>query len=85
MLYSHEAGERDLRLAKIYAPVTSTRQNASMNECFKHEPYEKFLRKKKRIPTPKFGPLSIGTLFWRLAWLLPMHCGRQSSNACYGT
>ena len=44
-----------------------------------------FIVRKRRSPLPKFGPLSIGTLFWRLAWLLPMHCVRQSSNACYGT
>ena len=44
-----------------------------------------FCVRKRVSPLPKFGPLSIGTLFWRLAWLLSMHYGRQSSNACYGT
>ena len=53
VLYSHEAGERDLRVAKRYAPATSTRQDASISESLKHEPYEKFLRKKKKIPTAK--------------------------------
>ena len=53
LLYSDEAGERDLRVAKRYAPVTSTRQDASINESLKHELYEKFLRKKKKIPTAK--------------------------------
>ena len=85
MLYSDEAGERDLRVAKRYVPLTSTRQDASINESLKHEMYEKFLGKKKKIPTTKIGPVSIGTLFWRLAWLLPMHCDKQSSNAYYGT
>ena len=41
-------------MAKRYAPVTSTRQDASISESLKHEPYEKFLRKKKKIPTSKF-------------------------------
>ena len=81
----YEAGERDLRVAKRCAPVTSTRRDASISESLKHELYEKFLRKKKKIATAKIWALSIGTLFWRLAWLLPKHCGRQSSNACYGT
>ena len=53
MLYSDEAGERDLRVAKRYAPVTSTRQNAGISESLKHELYEKFLRKKNKIPTSK--------------------------------
>ena len=53
MLYSDEAGERDLRVAKRYAPVTSTRHDASISESLKHELYEKFLRKKKKIPTAK--------------------------------
>ena len=53
MLYSDEAGEWDLWVAKRYAPVTSTRQDASISESLKHEPYEKFLRKKKKIPTAK--------------------------------
>ena len=85
MLHSDAAGERDLRVAKRYAPVTSTRRDASISELLKHELYEKLCVTKRRSPLPKFGPLSIGTLFWSLAWLLPMHCGTQSSNACYGT
>ena len=51
MLYSAEGGERDLWVAKRYAPVTSTRQDASIIESLKHEVYEKFLRRKKKIPT----------------------------------
>ena len=39
--------------AKRYAPVTSTWQDANISEILKHEPYEKFLRKKKRIPAAK--------------------------------
>ena len=42
MPYSDEAGERDLRVAKRYAPVTCTRQDASISESLKHELYEKF-------------------------------------------
>ena len=58
MLYSDEAGEPDLRVAKRYAPVTSTRQDASIRGSLKHELYKKFLRKKKNIPTPKiWAPL----------------------------
>ena len=53
MLYSDEVGERDLQVAKRYAPVTSTRQDASISGSLKHELYEKFLRKKKKIPTAK--------------------------------
>ena len=62
MLYSDEEGERDLRLAKRYAPVTGTRQNASIGESFKHQLYF-FCVRKRKSPLPKFGPLSIGTLF----------------------
>ena len=85
MLYSDEAGERDIRVAKRYAPGHSTRQDASISESLKHELYEKVCVRKRRSPLPKFGLLSIRTLFLRLAWLPPMHCGRQSSNASYGT
>ena len=53
MLYSDEAGERDLRVAKRYAPVTSTRQDASISESLKHELYQKFVQKKKKIPCAK--------------------------------
>ena len=34
-------------------PVTSTRRDASISESLKHELYERFLRKKKKIPTVK--------------------------------
>ena len=85
MLYSGEVGERDLRVARRYAPVTSTRQDASISESLEHELYEKLLRKKKNIPTTKIRALSIRSLFSSLAWLLPMYCGRQSSSACFGT
>ena len=40
-------------MAKRYAPVTSTGQDASISESLKHELYGKFLRKKKKIPTAK--------------------------------
>ena len=53
MLYSDEAGERDLRVAKRYAPVLSTRQDASISESLKHELYQKFVQKKKKIPCAK--------------------------------
>ena len=53
MLYSDEAGERDVRVAKRYAPVTGTRQHTSIGESLKHELYEKFLRKKTKMPTAK--------------------------------
>ena len=56
MLYSDEAGEQDVRVAKRYTPVTSTRQDASISERLKHELYEKFLRKIKKIPTAKIWP-----------------------------
>ena len=51
MLYCDEAWERDLRVAKRYARMTSTRQDASISESLKHQLYEKFLPKKKKIPT----------------------------------
>ena len=64
MLYSDEAGERDLWVAKRYAPGTSTRQDASISESLKHELYEKFLRKKKKIPTTKIlGPYPLQPCF----------------------
>ena len=40
-------------MAKRYAPVTSTRHDANISENLKHEVYEKFWRKKKKIPTAK--------------------------------
>ena len=52
-LYSDEAGERDLRVAKRYAPVTSTKQDASISESLKHELYQKFVQNKKKIPCAK--------------------------------
>ena len=78
-MYSDEAGERDLRVAKRYAPVTSTRQDASISEsmsCIRSS-----CRKKRRSPVPKFGRPCNETLFLRRAWLLPMPCGMWSSNA----
>ena len=57
MLHYDEAGKRDLRVAKRYAPVTSTRQDASISESLKHELYEKVLRKKKKIPNAKIWAL----------------------------
>ena len=53
LLYYDEAGERDLQVAKKYAPVTSTRQEASIGESLKHELYENILSKKKKIPNAK--------------------------------
>ena len=53
VLYSDEARERDLRVAKRYARVTSTRQDASISESLKHELCGKFLRKKKEVPGAK--------------------------------
>ena len=57
MLYSDEAGERDHRVAKRYAPVTSTSRDASISESLKREWYEKFLCKKRKIPTAKIWAL----------------------------
>ena len=53
MLYSDEAGERDLQVAKSYAPVTSTRQDASVGESLKHELYQKIVQEKKEDPVCK--------------------------------
>ena len=53
MLCSDEAAERDLRVAKRYAPVTSSRQEANISESLKHELYAKFSRQKKKVPTAK--------------------------------
>ena len=50
MLYSDEAGKRDLRVAKRFVLVSSTRQDGSISESLKHELYDKFLRKKKQDP-----------------------------------
>ena len=58
MLYSDEARERDLRVAKRYAPVINTRQDVGIRESLKQEPYENFSRNKKKIRTTKFwGPV----------------------------
>ena len=43
----------DVRVAKRYASVTSTWQDASINEGLKHELYQKFAQKKKKIPCAK--------------------------------
>ena len=51
--YSDEAGKRDLTVAKRYAAVISTRQVASISESLKHELYQKFVQKKKKIPCAK--------------------------------
>ena len=53
MLYYDIAGERDLQVAKIYAPVTSTRQDANISESLKHELYENIFSKKKKTPNAK--------------------------------
>ena len=53
MLFFDEAGERDSRVAKRYAPVTSTQQDGGISETFKHELYQKFLRKKQKVPPAK--------------------------------
>ena len=52
MLYSDEDGGRDLRVAKRYAPVTSTRQDGIIRESLKHEVYQKCVQKKKKIWAP---------------------------------
>ena len=44
-------------VAKRYAPVTSTRQNGTISESLKHEPYQKFVQKKKKIPSAKIWAL----------------------------
>ena len=54
MLFSDEAGERVLRVAKGYAHVTSAQQGAGISETFKHEVYQKFMCKKQKVPFAKF-------------------------------
>ena len=78
MLYFDEAGQRDLRVAKGYALVTSSRGDANISESLSHELQEHPCVRRKRSPLPKIGPLSIGALFLRLASFVPMQCGRQS-------
>ena len=53
MLFSNEAGERDSRVAKRYAPVTSTQQDGIISKTLKHELYQKFVRKKQKVPSAK--------------------------------
>ena len=53
MLFSDEAGERDLRVAKRYAHVTSIQQDANFSETLKHELYQKLVRKKQKVPSSK--------------------------------
>ena len=72
MLYSDEVGERHLRMAKRFANVTSTRQDASISESLQHGLYKKVLRKKKTIPAAKIWAVSIVMWFWRHAWFPPM-------------
>ena len=57
MLYSDQAGERDLRTAKRHGPVTSTRQDVSITESLKHELYQKFVQKRRKIPCAKIWVL----------------------------
>ena len=52
MLYSHDAGDKDLGVAKRCA-ATSTRQDDGISESLKHELYQKFFRKKKTTSPPK--------------------------------
>ena len=77
MLYSDEVGERDLRVAKRYAPVTSTRHDDSIGESLKHERYEKFLRKKKKIPTAK--------ILAPVHWSLVLEACMVAANALWHT
>ena len=53
MLLSDEVEESDLTVAKRYAPITSTQQNASISETLKHEVHQKFVRKKQRVRSTK--------------------------------
>ena len=63
MLFSDDAGERDLRVAKRYAHVTSTQQDDSISQTLKHELYQKFVHKKQKVPSAKkFGPQSFEML-----------------------
>ena len=55
MLFSDEAGERDLRVAKRYAHVTSTQHDASISETLRHELYRKFVCKKQKVSSAKIG------------------------------
>ena len=52
-MYSDEAGERDLRVAKRYAPVTSTREDADVSESLKCALYQRFLHRKEKHPSTK--------------------------------
>ena len=53
MLFSDEAGKRNLRVAKRYALVTSTQQDGIISESLKHEVYQKFVRMKQKVPSAK--------------------------------
>ena len=43
-------------------PVTSTQQDASISETLKHELYQKFVRKKQKVPSAKIWPLVHGNV-----------------------
>ena len=57
VLFSNEAGKRDLRVAKRYTLVTSTQQDGCISETLKHELHQKFMRKKQKVPSAKIWAL----------------------------
>ena len=57
--FGDETGEEDLRIAKRFAPVTSTEPSTSNKDGWKHELYTKFCKAETK---------GRGSLFWRPIW-----------------
>ena len=85
MLYFDEAGDLDLRVANRYAPVTSTRQDASISEILKHGLYEKFLYTKKKIPTAKIWAPIHRNLVLEVCMVAANALWQTIFQRCYGT
>ena len=76
MLFSDDVGERDLRVAKRYALVASTHQDATIPETLKHEFYQKFVRKTQKVPSAKIWALSCmvtSNVLWRTIFVPLLH------------
>ena len=68
--FSDEAGERDLRMNKRFAPVTSTQADASTRDILTHELWKKFVKEGKERKVPEGNP-SHGHLCWRRVPSMP--------------
>ena len=76
-----EARERDLRLGKRFAHLTSTVADKSIEETLGHEMYVKFLAVPVALRSICGTPRG-GGWFWSSVWSVPPPCGGQCSSDC---